>query len=67
MQSAPQIVKTNTQKYKLQNVGLKLTVTSPMLLTDYLAHFSDVSKAQISKPHQKRFSVKKRRPFPTSI
>jgi hypothetical protein len=67
MQSTPQIVKTSTQKYTLQNVGFKLVVTCPMLLTDYLAHFSDVSQAQISTPHKKRFSVKIRHPFPTSI
>jgi hypothetical protein len=67
MQSMPQIVKTSTQKYKIQNVGLMLLVTSPMLLTDYLAHFSEVSQAQMSTPHQKRFSVMKRHPFPTSV
>jgi hypothetical protein len=67
MQSTPHIVKTSTQKYKLQSVGLKLVVISPMLSTDYLAHFSDVSQVQMSTPHQKRFSVMKRCPFPTTI
>jgi hypothetical protein len=45
---------------------LKLVI-SPMLLNDYLPHFSDVSQVQTSTPHHKRFSVTKRRPFPTSI
>jgi len=38
-----------------------------MPLIDYLAHFSDVSQVQMSTPHQKRFSVTKRHPFPTTI
>jgi len=66
MHSTPHIVKTSTQKYKLQNAGLKLVI-SPMPLTDYLSHFSDVSQVQTTTPHQKRFSDTKRRPFPTTV
>jgi hypothetical protein len=43
-----------------------MLIISPVLLIDYLAYFPYVSQVQMLTPHQMRFSVMQRRPFPTT-